>query len=199
MKVFSARAVDEIAEALREGAVVAMPTETVFGLAVAADSEEGVRKLIALKNRGVESGKVFTLVPESVEEIGRYVIVEPMAERLIQKYVPGELTLILPKNPEYHNNYFDNFNEIGIRIPDFELFRELLPKSGALLLTSANFRGEETLESAEEVMEKLPVDGVVRAEAGGGEPSTVARVVGEELKILRQGRVKMGIEESPLA
>lgn len=191
MKVFSDRNIDEVAEALRGGAVVAMPTETVFGLAVSAESEEGIRKLIELKDRGVESGKVFTLVPESVAAIGQYVSVEPKVGELIRQYVPGALTLVLPKNPAYHNKYFDNFSEIGMRIPDFLLFRELLPKSGALLLTSANFRGEKTLGSAEEVIEKLPVDGVVQAEAGGGEPSTVARITGKKIEILRRGSVEI--------
>lgn len=190
MKVFSENEVEAVAGELLAGEVVAMPTETVFGLAVSADSEDGIRKLASLKERGVESGKVFTLVPESVQAISKYALIGAKAEELIRQYVPGALTLVLPKNPEYRNEYFDNFDEIGVRIPDFALFREVLPLSGALLLTSANFRGEETLGSAKEVAEKLPVDGVVWGEAGGEMASTVVRVAGERVEVLRRGGIR---------
>lgn len=171
---------------------MALPTETVFGLAVAISSPEGVKKLITLKDRGIKSGKVFTLVPESIDDIQRYVQIGQKASRLIRDHIPGALTLVLPKNPDYHNEYFDNFREIGIRIPDFNLFQELLPKSGALLLTSANLRGAKTCQTATEVMETLPVDGIVDGVTGGKQPSTVVRISDNAIEILRQGGLQIG-------
>ena len=126
---------------LLNGRIATIPTETVEGYAVALNSESGIRELMRLKDRDFGSGKVFTLVPESVDAISKYVIVSEPAMKLITKYFPGELTLILPKNPDFHHFYYDHYDTIGIRIPDHQLFPDLLRAVGPILLTSANPRG----------------------------------------------------------
>ena len=164
---------------LQAGKVVTVPTETVEGYAVALNSEAAVRELMRMKDRGYESGKIFTLVPESVESIVKYVIIPPAAQALIDEYVPGELTLILPKNPDFSHFYYDEFARrgmkigIGVRIPNYPLFEEILPEVGALMLTSANPRG-----------------GTPRT-LTGHRPSTIVDFTGEKPKILRQGELKI--------
>lgn len=151
--------------------VTVVPTETVEGYAVALNSECGIRELMRIKERGFDSGKVFTLVPESKEAISKYAVVSEKAQKLIDKYMPGEITLILPKNPDFHHFYYDHYETIGIRIPEHPLFCELLPKTGALILTSANPRG-----------------GTPRT-ITGHLPSTIVDLTGEKPKILRQGEL----------
>lgn len=171
----------QIVRDLRAGKVVTVPTETVEGYAVALNSESAVRELMRMKERGFDSGKVFTLVPESVEAIRNYVLVSPAARGLINKYIPGELTLILPKNPGFKHFYYDEFERrgikigIGIRIPNHPLFAEILPEVGALMLTSANPRG-----------------GTPRS-LTGHRPSTVVDMTGAVPKILRQGDLKLDL------
>ena len=131
----------KIIGALLIGDIATVPTETVEGYAVALSSEQGIRELMRIKDRDFNSGKVFTLVPESKDAISKYVIVPDSAKPLIDQYFPGELTLILPKNPSFHHFYYDHFNTIGIRIPDHPLFPELLKTVGPIILTSANPRG----------------------------------------------------------
>ena len=166
---------NQIIQDLRAGKVVTVPTETVEGYAVALDSERAVRELMRMKDRGFDSGKIFTLVPESVEAIVKYVLIPPAAQALIDKYVPGELTLILPKNPEFSHFYYDEFARrgmkigIGIRMPKYPLFEEILSEVGPLMLTSANPRG-----------------GVPRS-VTGHRPSTVVDFTGVSPRILRQG------------
>ena len=121
--------------------VTTVPTETVEGYAVALSSEQGIRELMKLKNRGFDSDKIFTLVPESKEAISKYAIISDLAKKLIDQYVPGELTLVLPKNPKFKNFYYDHYETIGIRIPDHPLFPKLLKENGAIILTAANPRG----------------------------------------------------------
>lgn len=128
-------------EALKKGLVVTVPTETVEGYAVALSSKDAVSSLMSLKERSFDSGKVFTLVPESKEAIAKYAIIPSKAQPLIDQYFPGELTLILPKNPSFRNSYFDHFETIGIRIPNHPLFPLIADSVGPILLTSANPRG----------------------------------------------------------
>ena len=130
-----------VLDTLLAGNIATVPTETVEGYAVALSSAQGIKDLMKLKDRDYDSGKVFTLVPESKAAIERYALIPPQAKPLINKYLPGELTLILPKNPAFHHFYYDHFDTIGIRIPDHPLFPELLEAVGALILTSANPRG----------------------------------------------------------
>ena len=160
---------EKIAAELVAGNFVTVPTETVFGYAARLDSEAAIRALMAEKERDFGSGKVFTLVPETKEAIGRYALVPEFARELVEKYVPGEITLILPKNPDFKHFYYDHFETIGVRIPDHPLFPALLTQTGALILTSANKRG-----------------GTPKS-ATGHKPSTIVDCTGAAPKIIRQG------------
>lgn len=181
--------VAKMAELLRTGAVLGLPTETVYGLAVSLDSEAGITKLIKIKERDFASGKVFTLVPKNRGEITKYCVVKPAAKELIDRFFPGALTLVLEKSPNFKHAYFDHFEKIGVRIPDTELFSALLPLSGALLLTSANRKGEEVVQSLAELQQVLPeVDAAVDGFLSSGIASTVYDAT--TAKILRQGAVK---------
>ncbi|MBQ9171578.1 Sua5/YciO/YrdC/YwlC family protein [Candidatus Saccharibacteria bacterium] len=153
--------------------VATVPTETVEGYAVLLDDKIAIHKLMKLKNRGFESGKVFTLVPKDKSDIKKYVIVPESAKELIKKYVPGEITLILPKNPDFKNYYFDHFDSIGIRIPDHEFYTEILKATGPMLLTSANPRGGTPKSIT------------------GHLPSTIVDFTGDSPKIIRQGNLKV--------
>lgn len=182
----------EAAKNLKSGGVVGLPTETVWGLASALDSPEGVRKLMRLKNRNLDSGKVFTLVPENVADISRFALIPAAAKTLISEYFPGPLTLILPKNPNFHHFYYDHFDTIGVRIPDFPLFYELLPLSGPLLLTSANRRGETPADSSLKLRQLMPeLDYIVDGSASGESPSTIVDFSGPTPVILRSGNLKV--------
>lgn len=83
--------------------ILTVPTETVEGYAVALSSEEDIRALMKLKDRDFNSGKVFTLVPESKAAIKKYALIPDAAKPFIEKYLPGGLTLLLPKNPKIHH------------------------------------------------------------------------------------------------
>lgn len=161
----------QIINELLQGKIVTIPTETVYGYAVALNNWQAIQDLMLKKERDFDSGKVFTLVPESKEAIKKYVIIPDYAKPLIEKYIPGEITIILPKNSSFKHPYFDHFSTIGIRIPKHEIFPEILPKTGALLLTSANKKG-----------------GTPKS-ATGHLPSTIVDGTTRELKIIRQGEV----------
>ena len=184
--------IEDAAKILKSGGVIGLPTETVWGLACALDSKEGVTKLMQMKDRGVESGKIFTLVPENTGKIAKYVKIPEEAKGLIDEYFPGPLTLILPKNSKFRHFYFDHFDSIGVRIPDFPLFDELLPLSGPLLLTSANRRGKKPAKMARGLAKAMPeVDLVINQRPGGQEPSTIVDFTKEVPQIIRRGALDL--------
>lgn len=80
---------------LRKGGILGVPTETVYGLAVAADNTEAIKKLLNVKNRHIDSGKVLTMMVADVDEMKKYVEMNRMTTNLARRYFPGELTLIL--------------------------------------------------------------------------------------------------------
>ncbi len=177
---------------LAAGGVVALPTETVYGLAVEYDNEKAVRKLIKIKDRAPESGKVFALMLADVSQIKKYAVIDGIARDVVRRHLPGELTLVLPRRLDFRNSYYDKFYTIGIRIPIDPWLRGLLLRSGPLIVTSANLRGEPPAESGDEVRASLlELDAVVAGVSGGQPPTTVAEVRDGEVRILRQGGLKL--------
>lgn len=157
--------------------ILIVPTETVEGYAVPLNDEEAILELITLKDRNYDSGKVFTLVPKNKSEIKKYALIPKPAKKLIEKFIPGELTLILPKNPNFKHFYYDHFDTIGIRIPDYEPFLKILKTTGPLILTSANKKGGTPKSIT------------------GHQPSTIIDFTSKTPKILRQGDLEIDLND----
>ena len=188
MKYVAKGHVEDAKKALNRGDILAVPTETVYGLAVKLDNTAAIRKLLDLKNRQIDSGKVLTIMVADVDDIKKYALVNRQTMNLARHYFPGELTLILPKRRAFKHPYFDHFDTVGIRIPDHKYLLELLRTAGPLLVTSANPRGEAPCRDSKEVAKRLPnVDTIVEGESGGNLPSTIIDWTEEEPIPIRQG------------
>lgn len=182
--------VDQIVQLLQRGGVIAIPTETVYGLACSADHPAAVTQLIKIKQRAKNSGKFFTLVPENIKKAADYVVFNATASKLAKRHFPGPLTIILPKNQRLQSAYFEGLATIGIRIPNHPLFRQLLKQTGPLLLTSANRRGQPELSTASEIIQTIPeLDAIIVGTPGNQPPSTIVDCTGAEPQILRQGQL----------
>ena len=178
-----------IAKYLKDDFVVAVPTETVYGLAVSLDSMKAIEEMNRIKKR---EDKIYTLMVANIEDIGKYALVSDVARDVIEKYMPGKITVVLPKNSDFKNEYFDSYDTVGIRIPKHTLMLDLLKMSGPLLVSSANISKQSPCFSSEEVLDKLEVDIVVRGKSGAALPSTVVKIT-DEIKILRQGDIVLDI------
>lgn len=173
---------------LNNGGILAVPTETVYGLAVRLDNEPAILKLLTLKDRPVDSGKILTIMVPSVKDIPDFAQVNRHQMNFARHYLPGELTVILKKNPNFKHVYYDNFDTIGIRIPAHEYMLDLLRATGPLLVTSANPRGEVPCMHSHEVQNRIKnIDGVIRGRAGGSLPSTIVDLSEPEPRLLRAG------------
>jgi L-threonylcarbamoyladenylate synthase len=175
-------------DALNKGAILGVPTETVYGLAVKADNTEAIKKLLNLKDRPIGSGKVLTMMVADVDEMFKYAKMNHRVTNFARHYFPGELTMILPKNKDFDHPYFNKIDTIGIRIPQHKYMLDLLRETGPLLVTSANPRGERPCYTSKELAKRLPsVDMVVNGEAGGSIPSTIIDFTHDDPYPVRQG------------
>ena len=178
---------DELTEALSDGKVVAVPTDTVYGLAADPRLAGAVDRVFRLKQRP-ESFPLPVLIAEADTAAGLAVLT-PQADRLVARYWPGPLTLVLARRPGTGFELGGDPSSIGLRCPASPRLKELLARTGPLAVTSANRHGEPPLRTAQEVREHFGA-GVVTVLDGGrcaGEPSTVVSLRGAALQCLRQG------------
>lgn len=188
---FEKEDIDAVVELLKEGNVVAFPTDTVYGLAVVYENEEALQ---ALKNsKGRAEDKPIPTMVSSLQQIEEIAKVDDRIRRLADAFMPGAFTIILKKKeslPAYITNGFDT---VGIRMPDDAFVLELIEKCGKpLLVTSANLSGEETGITDEQVLSQLDgrIDAIVMGEAKGKVASTIVDLSKEEPVIIRSGPIE---------
>ncbi|HKW72961.1 MAG TPA: L-threonylcarbamoyladenylate synthase [Candidatus Dormibacteraeota bacterium] len=167
------------AQLLRSGAVVAFPTDTVYGLGASADDEVAQKRIYQIKGRPVGMPLILMVAAES--QLEGLVHVDSRAEAMMRKWWPGPLTLIL---------HALGGGTLGVRIPKHKVALDLLRHAGPLMTTSANLHGGEPAMNAVEA-EKLSgvmavLDGGV---APGGTASTVVDMTGPEPHVLREGAI----------
>ncbi|MDP9404494.1 MAG: L-threonylcarbamoyladenylate synthase [Actinomycetota bacterium] len=176
--------------ALAAGNIVAMPTDTVYGLAVDPFRNGAADRLFALKRRPRQVD-LPVLVADEEQALSLAVAVPEPARRLMARYWPGALTLVLTRGPEVTADLGTDDATIGLRCPGHPLPRALCAAAGPLATTSANLHGKPTLCTAAEVA-AIFGDAVALVLDGGpctGAPSTVVDCTGEVPKLLRQGRI----------
>ncbi len=177
-------------EVVRAGGVIAYPTDTFYGLGADPRDPEAVRRLFTIKGR--EAGQPILLLLHDRSEVAAWAsAVTPSAERLMDRFWPGPLTLVFPATPHVLPGLTGGGGTIGLRVPGNELTRELLRHLGtALTGTSANRSGGRDPRTVKEVMREvgdrvdLILDGGVTT---GDRPSTVVDVTVEPPRIIRQG------------
>lgn len=185
-------AVDEAVRLLQAGQVVAVPTDTVYGVAVDPFQPGAADRLFVAKERPKDVA--LPVLVAAAGDLDRLVEgpVDPLARKLVDRFWPGALTLVLPRRTDLRDlDLGGDPATIGVRCPDHRLVRELCREVGPLATTSANRHREPTPEDAAGVAAALR-DAVPLVLDGGvcaGEPSTVVSILGDEVRILREGRI----------
>lgn len=188
MKYISRERLDDAKQALNRGDILAVPTETVYDLAVKSDNTAAIRKLLELKKRQLAGNNSLTIMLANVDDIKNYAVVSHKTINLARHYFPGELTLILPKRRAFKHPYFDHFDEVSIRIPDHKFLLDLIRANGPLLVTNASLIGKAPCRSSEDVSAQFPtIDAIVEGVSGGNLPSTIIDWTKEEPVPVRQG------------
>jgi L-threonylcarbamoyladenylate synthase len=176
---------------LDNGGVVAMPTDTVYGLAVNPRVAGAVEELFRTKGRP-EAAALPVLV-SSFDDAGRYGIFSPQGNALAAAFWPGPLTIVVPRSPEQAGlRLGGDESTIGLRCPGLADARALLEAAGPLAVTSANHHAQPPCHTAGEVRTAFGSElFVLDGGTCDGEPSTVVAVVGNELRLLRDGAIPL--------
>ena len=176
MIVLGRRGVHKAASLLRHGGVVAIPTDTVYGLAARLDRPEALEKIFAVKGR--PASLALPVLAASVDQVVELVGSLPeVAIELSDLWWPGGLTMVVPAPPDLAAKVGSATNTVGVRVPSHPLAIKLLAKTGPLAVTSANRHGEEPCTSAAAVVDAFGDSGEVCAVLDGGPSSATASTV----------------------
>jgi L-threonylcarbamoyladenylate synthase len=174
------------------GSVVAFPTETFYGLGADAMDEKAIQKIFQIKGRKEEK-PLLLLVADRTWLPGLVRKIPPRAERLMEKFWPGPLTLVFEASPHLPPILTANTGKVGLRISSHPVAQALVKAVGrALTATSANVSGQPSASLAGEVLQALGDKVGAILDGGrtpGGLESTVLDVSGPGPKILRRGAI----------
>jgi L-threonylcarbamoyladenylate synthase len=178
-------------DALRAGGVIAVPTDTVYGLVAVASDAAAVERVYEIKAR--DPSQPLPLFVASIEQAELIGEMNAPARALAAKFWPGALTIVLHKKPAYATRAAAAGDTIAVRAPDDPFLREAAAQLGPLTGTSANIAGREECRTAAEVRAQLgdAVDLVVDAPvAATGRPSTIVDCTDPAaVHVLREGSI----------
>lgn len=187
---------NEPARILSEGGLVGFPTETVYGIAASSRQPEAVHRLRSLQGR--EQDDPFSLHIASPDDVVHLAeSVPPLAQSLMDLYWPGPLTIIFPGNVPSSAD-----KGVGIRLPSHAVALELIRQVGApLVAPSANAPGHPPAVTGQEVLDAFAgqIDAVIDSgPVALRQASTVVRLLGDELEVLREGIISQDMIERAL-
>jgi tRNA threonylcarbamoyl adenosine modification protein (Sua5/YciO/YrdC/YwlC family) len=184
-----AEGVAKAVEAVRDGKVVVLPTDTVYGVGADAFSEDAVAAVLAAKGRGRDMPPPV-LVPNVRTVDGLATDVPPWARDLIQEFWPGPLTLVFRAQSSLMWDLGETNGTVALRMPQDEIALELLAEVGPMAVTSANQSGQPPATTVTDAAAQLGAAVAVYLDAGtraDNVPSTIVDCTGERPRILREG------------
>lgn len=185
------QAIEETADLLKQGQVVAYPTDTLYGVGVDAFNPEAIERLYEVKGRSLDKGIPILLADLSdLEKVTEDI--SAVAQSLIEQFWPGALTLIVPRKSTLPANISPNAG-IAVRIPAHDISRAVIRAAGGAVATSsANKSGQPPAQNVAEAFEAM--NGLVAAVLDGGPvqfglASTVLDCMSDPPKLLREGPI----------
>ena len=176
---------------IEKGGIVVFPTDTVYGIGCNPYNPNSVKKIYEIKSRTeIKSLPVLAYSLEIVKEI---TLIDKFTEKIIKKYWPGPLTLILTLTDQKLKKSLKLQNKIAVRIPDSKCTLKLLEKCKLLVGTSANISGNSSHTNPDECIKNIKnydvfLNGGTITSKG---ESTIIEIENEEIKIIREGVLKI--------
>ncbi|MCI6271436.1 MAG: threonylcarbamoyl-AMP synthase [Erysipelotrichaceae bacterium] len=169
-------------DVLKKDGIIAYPTDTVYGLAIRYNSNKALENLINRKKRPKE--KSFPIMVSNLKMLKKVAIVNERSEEIINRLMPGALTVVLNKN--------DETGTIAIRMAHEETLKKIIEElNEPIYLTSANLSNYPTCNSPDEIVMYNLADVIVNGETKEGIASTIVDLTGDDIKILRQGPISL--------
>ena len=180
-----------VTDILLHGGVVSFPTETVMGLAIIYDNFDAYNRLNKIKGRPED--KPYTMMVKDVGDISKYAYVDERAQKIIDHYLPGPLTLLLKAKDNVPHWVTHNSGVVGIRVPDFKVVNEILNLVGKpLLVPSANPSNMPPALTVNQVSIYFneTLDYIVSNDSNHELPSTIVDLSKNETNVIREGKIK---------
>jgi tRNA threonylcarbamoyl adenosine modification protein (Sua5/YciO/YrdC/YwlC family) len=191
------KAISQVVEVLREGGLIIFPSDTVYALGCDITNTKALERVARIKGIRLEHAN-FSFVCESLSNLSDYVKqIDTPTFKILKRALPGPYTFILPGN----NNLpkvFKKKKEVGIRVPDHSIIRELVRELGNPIVSTSIRDEDEIIEyttDPELIFEKWKklVDIVIDGGYGGNIPSTVIDLCGDEPLLVREGKGSLEI------
>ena len=191
-------AIEAASLAVQRGELVVVPTDTVYGIGADAFDPDAVRALLSAKGRGRDMPPpVLVSAATTVDALA--IRIPGYARALIEAFWPGPLTLVCHQQSSLQWDLGDTRGTVAVRMPDLELTRELLERTGPLAVSSANKTGMPAATDADQAEQMLGDEVAVIVDAGpvgsegppGGEASTIVDVTGPQGRVLRRGALSL--------
>ncbi len=187
-----ANAVNVASEILRSGGIVAVPTETVYGLAASAYSDDAIKSVFTAKGRPQDNPLIVHIASiDMLDDIACNI--SDVAYKCAKSFWPGPFTMVLPKGDKIADSVSGGLDTVAVRFPSDKTICNIILKSGLpLAAPSANTSGRPSPTTAAHVIEDLDgkIDAVVCGnDSSVGVESTVVSLVGEKPRLLRPGAV----------
>ena len=179
--------IEKASQIISQGGIVIFPTDTVYGIGCDPYNKVSIEKIYKIKSRDIiKSVPVLTYSIETAERIAQF---DQLAKKIVKKFWPGPLTIILKVTDEKIKKSLNLENKIAIRVPDHKCTLELLKKCNYLVGTSANISGDLPYTNPKECLKKMQdydvfVDGGIITSNG---ESTIIEIENKEIKIIREG------------
>lgn len=177
--------------------IILYPTETLYALGVNALDTDALRELFLLKGRDAE--QVASWLVRNVADIQRYAELPPKAAKIVRKFLPGSLTLVLKVHPYLSDKVVAPDRTIGFRISSDPMTEKLIEAfmeeyDAPLTCTSANVSGAPTFATPGEILQQFGEKAQMIEEIHDDGPrkalaSTVVRVIGDSVIVLREGSI----------
>lgn len=174
--------IDNAVRILKNGGVIAYPTDTVYGIGCDALNQEAIKRVFELKGR--DYSKPLSIACLNVRMVEKYAYVPKEIAKIFQELLPGPFTILLKKKKSITNLVSANMKKVGVRIPDNELCLNVIKQfDNPIITTSANISGEDEINDFKDL--QIPVDYIIKGKCKFNQPSTVFDPEGN--KILREG------------
>ena len=183
--------IEKTSQIIEKGGIVVFPTDTVYGIGCNPYNLNSVKKIYEIKSRA--EMKSLPVLAYSLEIVKEITLIDKFTEKIIKKYWPGPLTLILTLTDQKLKNSLKLQNKIAVRIPDSKCTLKLLEKCKLLVGTSANISGNSSHTNPDECIKNIKnydvfLNGGTITSKG---ESTIIEIENEEIKIIREGVLKI--------
>jgi tRNA threonylcarbamoyl adenosine modification protein (Sua5/YciO/YrdC/YwlC family) len=184
------RAIAQVADMVRDGGLIAYPTDSCFALGCQIGNRDGLERIRTIRH--LDDRHHFTLVCADFAQLGKFVHIGNAVFRMIKAATPGSYTFIVPASKDVPRRLLHPKKKtVGVRIPEHTVAQALLSELGEPLLSSTLLLPDEPepLTQGWEIKERLDhsVDAVLDSAECGTEPTTVIDLSGDEPEIIRRG------------